>query len=319
MSSGEGTLNRSQAIRARRLQRRVLKPSQRKSAGRNGRSVPSMVARNPQVERQLNAGRKRVRRRYHVQLGAEGAELRLPALPVIRFGWRAASATLLGTLLIGLYFLLTAATFTVGRVELRGAQRLNAQDLNLAMGVSGSSILAIKPAEIMDAVREAFPEIETLSMRIGFPARVVLVVQERNPAIAWEQSGITVWVDEAGIAFLPQGEAQNLVSVQALQPPPVLEGKGYARHQLISPEMVAAILALSAHAPEGAPLLYDPKLGFGWSDPAGWDAYFGSEEDAMPQRIAVYKALVADLSGRGLVPTLISVAQLHAPYYRVDY
>lgn len=319
MTSGENSLNRSTTVRSRRMQRRAGQPSQRRSKNQRGRNVPAMVARNPQMEQHLNKGRKEARRRYPLKLASEGAELHLPALPVLRFGWRAISSLLLASLLLALYAVLTAPMFTINRVELAGAERINAQDINTALGVAGSPIFAVQPAQMASLLSEAFPELEALSVRVAFPARVVVQVDERQPTIAWEQSGLTVWVDAAGIAFIPEGEVENLVTVQAVEPPPPLVGEGYARHQLIRPEMVSAILTLSEHAPEGVSLLFDPELGFGWTDPGGWLAYFGAEPLNIEQRLAVYQSIVAELNGRGLTPTIISVAHLHGPYYRMDY
>jgi len=319
MTSGENSLNRAGTVRSRRMARRAGKATQTRSKSRRGRNVPAMVARNPQMERHLNNGRKEVRRRVPLKLAAEGAELHLPALPVLRFGWRALSAVLLGALLLALYTLLTSPAFMVGRVELVGAQRLDAQDVNSALNVAGSSIFSVQPEQISEAVSQAFPELQDFAVRVSFPARVLVDVLERQPVIAWEQSGITVWLDSAGFAFIPEGEAPNLITVQAIEAPPALEEYSYSRHQLILPEMARVILTLSEHSPEDAVLLFDPNLGFGWQDPAGWIAYFGNSAEAINQRLAVYQSVVDELTGRGLTPTMISVAQLHAPYYRMDY
>ena len=319
MTSGEKSLNRSTAGRSRRTQRRAGKAVQRRNKTTRGRNVPAMVARNPRMEEQLNQGRSEARRRYPLKLATEGAELHLPALPVLHFGWRTVSTGLLVSLLLSLYLLLTVSSFTVGRVQLSGAQRISAQDVNAALNISGSPIYAIQPDQISAAIAKAFPELENFAVSVGFPANVLIEVREREPLIAWEQSGIVVWVDQAGIAFIPEGSAENLVTVQALEPPPALEGSNYSRHQLIEPGMVSAILALSEHKPEEAKVLFDPKLGFGWEDPNGWSAYFGAKATDMEQRLAVYQSVVTELNDRGLRPTLISVAQLHAPYYRMDY
>jgi cell division septal protein FtsQ len=317
MSNGEDT-RRSQVVRSRRMHRRAGKPAQKRGVGR--RNVPAMVARNTAMERRLNSGRSAARRPKYLSLATEGAELRLPALPTIHLGWRVVSAGMVLALLFALYASLTSPAFTVGRVEIGGAQRLSAQDVNRVLAVAGSSVFSIQPDKLATILADAFPELEDFSVRVGLPARVLITVDERRPVVAWQQSGITVWVDSAGVAFIPEGEEQPLVEVQALEAPPVLVAQeGAARHQLISPEMVAAALAISQQAPQGVELLYSAKYGFGWTDPAGWDAYFGAESESLDQRMAVYNAIVAELQDRGLVPTLISVAQLHAPYYRLDY
>ena len=53
--------------------------------------------------------------------------------------------------------------------------------------------------------------------------------------------------------------------------------------------------------------------------PSGREAFFGQDGKNMDQRLLVYLAMLNELSARRLTPTLISVAQLHAPYYRMDY
>jgi hypothetical protein len=321
MASGEGIFRRSESVRARRTQRRVEKPAVKRAEYSRSRDVPRMVSRNAAMEQQLRAGGSRVeaRRRRTLQLASDGAELRLPALPSVHIGWRAVSAGIALVMSLLLYMIWNSTGFLVSRVELSGAQRLSAQDVNSVLGVAGASVFEMLPADIEERVLANFPEIASLDVKVGFPARVIVQAVERRPVILWEQADISVWLDENGIAFVPQGEAAGLVTVQALEAPPALEGEHYARHQLIRPEMIEAIAQLSLHVPEGATLIYDAELGFGWDDPAGWQAFFGQDGKNMPQRIAVYQSLLAELSSRRLVPTLISVAQVHAPYYRLDY
>jgi hypothetical protein len=223
------------------------------------------------------------------------------------------------TLLLGLYAILSGSAFVVSRVELRHAERLSAQDVNRVLNLAGAQVFSVQPEQLAAALTDAFPELQDFAIRVGFPARVVIEVAERQPVIAWQQSDITVWIDSAGVAFIPEGEVSALVQVRALEAPPALEGYGLDRHQLIRPELVELVLALDAYAPEGVELLYSASHGLGWVDPRGWEAYFGSEIASIDQRIAVYNAVLAELQSRGLMPTLISVAQLHAPYYRLDY
>ncbi|MCL5428874.1 MAG: FtsQ-type POTRA domain-containing protein [Chloroflexi bacterium] len=315
----EGTLNRADQVRSRRLQRREGKPILSRGAPSQAPAIPRMVARNPVVEQRLAAlsGRELRRRRY-LKLADAGAELRLPALPNVHVGWRVVSGLVAGMALIALYFMWSASAFTVSSVDLRGAERLDAATVDAVIKVVGSSIFSVESDQIFSLLREQFPELQSVNVSVGFPAKVVVRVEERAPVLVWEQAGLTVWVDAAGMAFIPQGGGDGLIQVTALEAPPTL-GESYAQHQLIRPEMVKAIQALSQIAPQGAPLIYDPRLGFGWTDPGGWQAFFGQDGQNMTQRLAVYLAILSELSARNLTPTLISVAQLHAPYFRMDY
>ncbi|MBF8284802.1 MAG: hypothetical protein HW378_3717, partial [Anaerolineales bacterium] len=60
---------------------------------------------------------------------------------------------------------------------------------------------------------------------------------------------------------------------------------------------------------------YDKQHGLSYQDGRGWRGYFGVGT-GMPQKLAVYEALVDNLASRGLYPAVISVENLKAPYYR---
>jgi len=313
-------MNRADQVRARRLQRREGKPILIRGAASQAPAIPRMVARNPEVEQRFAAlsGRE-LRRRHYLKLADTGAELRLPALPNVHVGWRVVSGLIAAATFITLFFMWSASDFTVSAVDLQGAQRLDAAAVEAVIKVAGSSIFSVETNSIYSFLRQQFPELQSVNVNVGFPAKVVIRVEEREPVLVWEQAGLTVWVDAAGVSFIPQGSDEGLIKVTALDAPPTLDGDSYAQHQLIRPEMVRAIQELSRITPQGAPLIYDSRLGFGWMDPGGWQTFFGQDGRNMTQRLAVYLSIVGELSARNLKPTLISVAQLHAPYYRMDY
>ncbi|HRN51508.1 MAG TPA: FtsQ-type POTRA domain-containing protein [Anaerolineales bacterium] len=322
MATAENNLTRAEQVRARRLHRREDKPIVNRLAGaaKSAASLPRMVARNAQTERRLQAVEERTHRRpRYIKLAEAGAELRLPALPSVQVGWRVVSGALVALCLLLLYGMATSVSFRVARVQLQGAQRLDGHAINNALGITGQSIFAIEPDKLYTTLREQFPELERVAVSVGLPGGVTVTVKEREPLIVWEQAGLVLWLDAAGVAFMPQGDTGSLIRVTALDAPPALAANAPESHQFIRPEMVFAIQALDRIAPDDAPLIYDPKLGFGWSDPGGWQAFFGQDGKDIDQRLAVYLQILDELRARRLVPSLISVAQLHAPYYRMDY
>lgn len=323
MATGESSLSRAEQVRARRLERREGKPILNRlgASARKAASVPRMVARNVQTERRLQElAQGKQRRPRYIKLAETGAELRLPALPSVQVGWRIISAGLVAACSLLLYSMVSSPSFVVPRVQLQGAERVNANSINAALGVSGQSIFSVEPAKLTNILRDQFPELERVSVSVGLPGNVVVTVKEREPLIVWEQAGLSLWMDAAGVAFIPQGDDSGLIRVSALDAPPALSSANATQsHQLIRPEMVFVIQALDRIAPADAPLIYDPKMGFGWDDPAGWQVFFGQDGKDIDQRLAVYLQVLDELKVRRLVPTLISVAQLHAPYYRMDY
>lgn len=319
MTSAENTLSRN---RLRRRKRSLLGKRKKIAATKSGlanRSRPTMIARNPSLKSNIARSTRRAGRPINLTFAAEGAEIKLPALPQFHVGWRSISAISLVWLLAMLLMSFSSSALVINQLDIEGAQRIGDQDISSLLALKGQRIFSVVPGKLETMIIEAYPELNGVSMKIALPARILINIQERSPALAWQQSGITVWVDEAGIAFIPQGELGDLPMVEAIEPPPNLIGDEFHRHQIITPELVRTIRNLSALAPADVLLLYDPELGIGWEDPSGWKAFFGNSSEDMDQRLAVYQSILTELSGRGLTPTLVSVAHLHAPYFRIDY
>lgn len=282
--------------------------------------MPPTVSRGGAMAHAPTGGvmRKKARRRLNIPLAAAGAEVRLPAMPVIRVGWRVVSGMMVVAVLLALYALWTAPQFQVDFVGVKGLERLTSQDINMVLDVAGSPIFAVRPSEVLEKLQTAYPELMNARVRVGFPAKVVVEAGERVPVLAWDQAGLTLWVDAEGISFYPHGQVEDLVSVKAVDSPKALPGEEEDSARLITPQMVRAILKLSEQMPEGSTLLYSLRHGLGWVDPQGWEIYFGPDPKDVDQRLAVYNGIVEEMKRQGISPVLISLEYLHAPYYRLE-
>jgi cell division protein FtsQ len=277
------------------------------------------------------------RRRIDVPLNVPGAELRLPAIPFIQLGWRAVSGLMAMMMLVCLVLIWQAPIFEVTSVQAAGLQRLTTNDLNTVMKTVGKSVFTLNPAKLDQALRQAFPEFSKLSVRINLPASVKVVVTERQPIIDWVQDGGETWIDEEGISFPVRGTiSDTLVVVKGHGPPPSITTPSAQDEQQVifdqitgipipskptlqlSHDLVTAILALSARMPADTLLAYDSEHGLGWTDPRGWEVYFGPEDNDTGMKLVVYQALVDRLQSEGIQPALISVEYVHAPYYRME-
>lgn len=300
------------------------------------REAPPMVSRSGRVYTPRQQARapdrgKAARKRYDVALNTSGAELRLPAVPVVRFGWRLVSGLMVILLGWAITVMWSAPQFTVMTVTVDGLERVNQAELINRMGVLDQSIFTVDPNRLQDEITARFSALNEVSVSVSYPAGVWITAVERQPVIAWVQTGYANWwIDLEGMAFEPLGSAENLVQVEALAPPPEpttpsgqeepLESgvNQEAAQQLLSPAMVQAILFLNQVGPEGAELIFDQEHGLGWIDPQyKWQVFFGTELDKMDERLAVYRAIFDALSQKNRKPWLISVEFLHAPYYRL--
>jgi cell division protein FtsQ len=154
-------------------------------------------------------------------------------------------------------------------------------------------------------------------VKVELPATVAIVVEERQPVLAWVLDGREQWVDPEGFAFPPRGDPGKLVRVEAQNTPPV-EVSEAMKNRLLEPKLVEGILAMAPIAPEGSPLVFDVDHGLGWTDERGWKVYFGMNTSDIDQKLLVYESLVDYLEKEGQHPSFISVEYVHAPYYRLE-
>lgn len=265
---------------------------------------------------------KKIKRRFDFSLGASGAEMRLPSLPVIHLGWRLVSGMIVTGLLYCLYTVWTSPVYLVNFAEVEGIERITWEEINLVAGVFDKPIFIIEPDKIQQDLQQAFPELSLISVKIGLPARVLILVEERQPIIAWRESEQTLWVDIDGFAFPPRGEPAPEIMVESIGSNNQtyldnLSLEEVNQSQFISVEMVNAILSMSAKSPENTPLVYMPDHGLGWRDQQGWDVFFGRYDEEIEIKLDLYEAILELISEKQIQPVLISVEHLHAPYYRL--
>ena len=281
---------------------------------------------------------KRQGRTMDVPLKSKGAMLQIPALPNLHIGWRFISGAIFALSLAVVITFSSLGTFKVSAVELEGAERLTSETLNAQLGLSGTSIIKVKPDELETQITELFPGLSSVEVSVGLPASVTIKVIERQPLVAWYQDGTTYWIDVEGIMFPVLGETAIDQTVYATGNPPAayipssedseetdVEGQDSSESSLeivgpnaTTPEFVQGILALLTYIPEGSALQYDPQYGLGWQDPKGWLVYFGKDIENIDLKLTEYQTIIAKLSEANLTPALISLEFLHAPFYRLE-
>jgi len=158
-------------------------------------------------------------------------------------------------------------------------------------------------------------------VRVSLPNHIRVSVVERGPVLAWFQDDKTTWIDPSGVAFAPRGDIQGLIQVAVSGDPSAPQVQDDTQESLldrpfISPALVQAIIALSPQIPDGAPMIYDHSYGMGWQDPRGWSVFFGQDTQDIEMKKNVYQAITDSFSRQGIQPTLISVADLDAPFYK---
>jgi hypothetical protein len=336
MRAAKNDNNRSAQVRQRRTKDSQEKVKRAVKRVRYATEAPTVFARGGLGTPVLRRTQSRVKRKIAIPLSTS-TELQMPALPVVKAGWRMLSFFLVCVLSFAIYTLVTTPALVVEEPEVFGIQRLTANDINTIADISGFPIFMVDPNGAAADIQVAFPELSEVNVKIILPAAVVIEVVERVPVVAWHYDQQTLWIDAEGAIFPARGDLQTpLVSISADMPPTLLpreravkaadeEGTdsempasapGSMIGRRVDPLMLEGILALNEILPEDTMLAFDRLHGMGWSDPAGWNVFIGKKLDDLDIKMAVYKQLVEKINQQDALPSIVSVAQVHAPYYR---
>lgn len=338
--SREQSTSRAEQLRQKRQQETQQRVQQ---AGRNITSQ-AVTARPVMARNNTATGRptgrtvgqtpaRNVRKQVYYSLGAESAEIRMPAMPTVHLGWRLLSGTIVISMLVGLLAILTSAQFQVALPKTSGFKRVNANDIEAVVLLTGKSVFEVDPDKVMAEMSSAFPELKNVRISVGFPANVTITAVERKPILAWTQGDQTKWVDAEGVIMPARGDAgSKLVTVRANAAPPeylqnlvdkpnsVLDfGKApLSTGKKMDLTILSAIFKLATKMPTGTTLTFDNQYGLGWVDSHGWQVYLGFGLEDFDAKMNIYQAIVNQLSKQGINPSIISVEHLDEPFYRTQ-
>jgi hypothetical protein len=252
------------------------------------------------------------RRRVDLPLSTPGAEIRLPAVPVVNNKWRILSGVLTIGLLTGMILLTQSGLFKVTDLKMEGLERYTAGEISQAINITGSSIFFINPERVKEDLTLTYPGLSNVNVEVGWPAKVKIFLQERTPVLAWSWDGHVRWVDLNGVAFEPQNQDVKVIQVNSEVLPPTVKDR------FVDPRIVDTVAVLSEYLPEDVELTYDTEHGLGWHDSRGWNVYFGLNDDDPRQKMNIYLALVDYLEGKRITPKVINVEYMDSPYFRME-
>ena len=316
---------RSEIVRQRRAQAgTATKQYPPKPASRHhvlaAHSTPPVLVRGDMASVPM-AARPRTshtRQRYEVRTKLPDVRLLLPSLPTIRFGARALSAPLTGSLLLVIYFLWTSPLYQVVSPKIIGLKYIPKQEFTRVLDVTGKPIFAVDIEGSEKKLQDTFKELARVDVQVTLPAMVTVSIKERQPVLVWKQEGHTIWVDAEGIGFPFRGEESSMVLIAANSDPLSTSSNPNSPEQFLPKKIVEAILTIYTLAPPETQLVYDAQHGLGWQDPRGWQVYFGTDLEDIQEKLSIYQAIVSHVSHEGIQPVLISVEYLQAPFYRLE-
>ena len=262
-------------------------------------------------------GRRREGRTPGVWRGPLAATTERPAQHSARarslLGWRLISAFLIICLVGVLFVFFTTDIFYVHSIQVGGLEFLTKEEVFALTDIADMHIFWVGPDQVREAVLRS-PTIADAQVEVGWPPQMVkIIIEERQPALVWEQAGAATWIDVQGRVMLLREDRPELLRIQAIGE---VEGP-LGQNVQVDVDVVSGALQLRTIFPQLAVLSYHPEKGLGYTDGRGWDAWFGTGTD-MPEKLVVYDALVRDLIARNIQPREVNVASPHAPFYAAN-
>jgi cell division septal protein FtsQ len=225
--------------------------------------------------------------------------------------WRLFSAMIVLSLsgLLALFFV--APFFYIHSIAVGGLRYMTKEEVFALTGIANMHIFWVDPVDVRAAILRS-PTIADASVTVGWPPNMVqVIVQEREPAVVWEQAGVQTWVDVQGRVMLLREERPDLVRILSDE-----NSEPVGQNVQIPLDVITGALQLKSLRSNIDVLQYNREKGLGYRDGRGWQAWFGTGTN-MPEKIMIYESIVNNIQARGITPGEVNVVNPDAPYYSV--
>lgn len=319
-----------------------------KKAGQARASKPSLIN-TPLYNKSNNRGRRQF---YLTMDQYTGTEMRLPAIPMPHPGWRLLSGLIAVAMLVAIYGLLNSSRFQVSAVKVQGLTRISEQEINDTLHIQDEPVIDLDGNQLKDELVNKYPELVNVRVDVSLPNEVTVSAGERAPVIAVHKGDSTTWIDAEGVVFPQRGDAAayqgKLLTINTEDDLPIVapavvatatpsadaaqadtgqtdaaaktdsQPTAAAGPQKIDPALIAAAQALSQKLPPETALVYSKDNGLGWTDQQGTQVFIGKDMTDFGTKFVLYQEIAKYLSDQGQKATLIDVAQINAPFYRLE-
>ncbi|NMC52960.1 MAG: FtsQ-type POTRA domain-containing protein [Chloroflexi bacterium] len=336
MAERSSANTRADQVRARRSTQSSQRATQAKQRIRYASEAPQVIVRGNIGTPVARRASTHPRRKIAIPLGQPGAELHMPALPMVNPGWKLLSALITIAMLALISLMYNLPVLQVGIPEVEGVSRISPLDVAAALNLQGLPVFTIDPQAVQQQVEQAFVDLKDVKVSVAFPNQVRITAVERQPIIRWHAEGLEYWSDNEGVLLPVRGDMENLLLIEVSGALPVVKAEPVADEEQtpemaaiqalnpaqarqVQPEATEAAIKLRTYLPaEVTSLAYSEADGIGWTDPRGWQVFIGNNLENLDEKMAVYEAIVSQLQDQGVTPAMISVEFIHAPFYRLE-
>lgn len=187
--------------------------------------------------------------------------------------------------MILIYGFVFSGDFKVSELRINGVSYGDSIEVAAQTNAEARSIFEVDAESVAERVTK-LPYVQSASVELELPNRLVVDVVERQPVVIWQTEGATVAVDAYGVVV---GEPKNLdlPTVQATGLVPEPGGS-------VSQPVVAAVQAIASQVADVAQIDWSESAGLLVTLNDGRTIDFGIAEQ-LPAKLTVYQAMQAQL------------------------
>lgn len=310
--------------------------SSRSSRRTNLKSQPALKkqprfrrSRKPSLSATLNLPRTAARRRRRNRLPG----IQVGALLSAIFSPRWISLGILLAVFYALNLVATRTDFYLRYIPVEGAVSIDPQEIIVASELAGKHIFAADPNAAAGQIAE-IPGVVAASVDLRWPNQINIQIEEDSPIAIWQTPEQSFWINQNLEIMVARGDAGGLLKINApstagllgveriaIENPEAEDAEAAPLYEYttgaIPEELLVGAFLLQRLQPNGTTLTeltFDPNHGLTFQDSRGWLVHMGTGPD-MPQKLAIYRSIVADLQSRGITPEYVSVSNQEKPYY----
>lgn len=230
-----------------------------------------------------------------------------------RFRWRLVSLMIVLCLSAVLALFFVTDVFYVRSVAVGGLRYMTKEEVFTYAEIANLHLFWVDPDEVRESIMR-YPTVADAQVRLGWPPNMVnIIVEEREPALIWEQNGTAFWVDIQGNVMALREDRPDLVRV--VVDDPLVEGP-VGSGETLDEDIIYGVLQLQELRPDITSWRFDPGKGLGFRNANGWDIWLGVGTN-MQEKLRIYETIAADIIARGIQPGEVNVVNPDAPYYSV--
>lgn len=206
--------------------------------------------------------------------------------------------------------------FRFDDIQISGMAKINQAEMIYYTGAKNKPVFTVDPEQIRTTLMQHYQDIYDADVEIDFPAQMSIALTERIAVVEWDFGGSSFWIDKDGKVLNESRSQESTIHVYADSYPGAPSQEDRDLPLYFSRETLNTIVTMGSYVPDGEPLIYTFKNGFGWDTEEGWRLFLGKTASDIEEKMRMHESLTKYFHENEIQPILVNLEFKDAPYYR---